>query len=111
MTITEIFVAVGCLVLGYWLVAVFLPHATRPAQQSRRRPDWQDETGPASRRWWEVLGVTPSASRDNIIAAYKSCIGKYHPDKVATMGPEIREIAQQRSAEINAAYDEAMRQS
>lgn len=102
MTITEVVVAAGCLVLGYWLVAVFLPHSTTGQDDA--------EPGDAPRQWWEVLGVAPSASRENIIAAYKSCIAKYHPDKVATMGPEIREVAQRRSAEINAAYDEAMRQ-
>jgi DnaJ like chaperone protein len=56
-----------------------------------------------------VLGVQPSATKDEISAAYKRKISEYHPDKVTRMGKEIRELAEQRSKEINAAYEEALR--
>ena len=41
--------------------------------------------------------------------AYKVKISQYHPDKVAQMGIEIRELAEAKSKEINAAYDYATR--
>jgi len=31
---------------------------------------------------------------------------QYHPDKVATLAPEFRELAERRMKEINTAYDE-----
>jgi DnaJ-domain-containing protein 1 len=34
-------------------------------------------------------------------------MSQYHPDKVATLGPEIRALAEQRAKELNAAYAEA----
>jgi len=64
---------------------------------------------PFGPRWATVLGVQPSATRDEISAAYKRKISEYHPDKVTRMGKEIRELAEKRSKEINAAYEEALR--
>ena len=59
--------------------------------------------------WYVVLDVDRSASRAAITAAYRSRISQYHPDKVARMGPEIRALAEKKSAEINAAYEAALR--
>ena len=36
-------------------------------------------------------------------------LSQYHPDKVARMGIDIRRLAELRSKDINAAYDEAIR--
>lgn len=113
MSFTEVLVAISGLAIGYWLVAVFLPHSRQPPGEADTSGD--DDEGPATRaagapsHWSEVLGVSQTASREEIVAAYKAKISQYHPDKVATMADEIREIAQRRSASINAAYDEAMR--
>lgn len=52
----------------------------------------------------EVLGLTVGASPEEITAAYRRMVQMYHPDKVATLGPEFREIAERRMKEINAAY-------
>jgi DnaJ-domain-containing protein 1 len=30
---------------------------------------------------------------------------EYHPDKVASLGPELRALAEKKSKEINAAYE------
>jgi len=38
------------------------------------------QTGPA---WWTVLGVRETASRDQVVAAYRDALRKTHPDKVA----------------------------
>lgn len=110
MSLTEILVAIGGLLVGYWLVSVFLPHAKRPpGDGDAGAPDRPAPGGDTPAHWSEVLGVRATAGRDEIAAAYRARISQYHPDKVATMADEIREIAQRRSAEINAAYDEAMR--
>lgn len=108
MTVTEVLVIVSGLAIGYWLVAVFLPHA---------RP--QADGGDALRRtaidigatpWHEVLGIAPDADREAIHAAYRRRLAEYHPDKVATMAPEIRALAERRATEINVAYDRALMQ-
>ena len=38
-------------------------------------------------------------------AAYRRLISQYHPDKVAGAAPELREQAEKRARQINAAYD------
>ncbi len=52
----------------------------------------------------EVLGVSPTASRDEIQAAYKSLARQYHPDRVTSLGEEFRQLAERRMKAINAAY-------
>jgi DnaJ-domain-containing protein 1 len=55
---------------------------------------------------YQVLEVDPQASEDEIEAAYRRQIAQYHPDKVAGAAKEIRELADKRASEINAAYDQ-----
>ena len=54
---------------------------------------------------WEVLGVQVGASEDAIVAAYRHMAQMYHPDKVANLGPELKELADRKMREINAAYE------
>jgi hypothetical protein len=54
---------------------------------------------------YDVLEVIPTASAETIHAAYRSLILRYHPDKVAAMGPELQAVASARTKEINFAYD------
>jgi curved DNA-binding protein CbpA len=54
---------------------------------------------------YDVLEVIPTASAETIHAAYRSLIGRYHPDKVAMLGPELQAASNARTKEINFAYD------
>ena len=56
---------------------------------------------------YTALGVTPKSSDAEIKRAYRRLISKNHPDKLASRGlPEsMRAVAEERSREINAAYD------
>lgn len=60
--------------------------------------------------WNVTLCISPQSSDEEIRRAYKSLIGQYHPDKVASLGPELRELANLKAKQITAAYREAMRQ-
>ncbi len=53
---------------------------------------------------WTVLGVAPGAPRQAIVQAFRARMAEYHPDKVATLGAELRELAEAKSREITAAY-------
>jgi len=109
----EILVAASGLALGYWLVSVFL---SAPKSSSDAEPgDTAEPEAPyvvdiGARHWTKVLGLTMDADEAQITAACRRRISEYHPDRVATMAQEIRLLASQRTAEINAAYDQAMRQ-
>lgn len=54
----------------------------------------------------EVLGVSPDASKSEILSAYRKMSRMYHPDRVEGLGPEFKELAERRMKEINAAYRE-----
>jgi len=60
-------------------------------------------------QWYEVLGVDASADLSSIKTAYKRRISQYHPDKVASLAPEYALIAEQRTKEINWAYETALK--
>jgi DnaJ like chaperone protein len=58
---------------------------------------------------WDVLGVPPQASVEEIKAAYRSLSLQNHPDKVANLGPEFTRVAEEKFKAIQAAYEEVRR--
>ncbi|MDO8749842.1 MAG: J domain-containing protein [Dehalococcoidia bacterium] len=116
----------GLVIFVGWIVAFLLRAVMKAAQRARTGtytgspgPWGQDqrnqEQGPRDnpsqrhRSPHEVLGVHPGASQEEISAAYRRLVQQYHPDKVADLGPEFRELAEQRMKEINAAYQSLKR--
>lgn len=53
---------------------------------------------------YELLGVDPKASAEDIKRAFRREIARYHPDKVQHLGPEFQEIAATRASELTEAY-------
>lgn len=53
---------------------------------------------------YEVLGVGKNASMEEIRAAYKELIKKYHPDKY--QNNPLADLAQEKMKEINEAYEQ-----
>jgi len=51
-----------------------------------------------------VLGVSESDSDRAIGKKYKHLIMEYHPDRVAHLGQELKDLAAKKTTEINAAY-------
>ncbi len=58
----------------------------------------------ASRTPYQILGVKPGASFEEIQAAYRMAAQQYHPDKVVHLGEEFQELAQKKFVEIQEAY-------
>ncbi len=62
---------------------------------------------------YAVLGVAPSAGMDEIKATYRRLVRENHPDRVIAQGlpQEFIDIAQEKMAAINAAYEKIERAS
>lgn len=54
---------------------------------------------------YKVLEISPNASDDEIRAAYKKMVLKHHPDRVATLGEDIRKAAEEKLQDINNAKE------
>lgn len=52
---------------------------------------------------YEVLGVKPGASQDEIKSAYRKLVKQYHPDQYGDN--PLKDLAQEKLAEVNKAYD------
>jgi len=69
-----------------------------PGQESRARP----------RDPYRILGIDPSASAEEIKAAYRQQAARYHPDKVSHLGEEFQKLAKEKFQEIQWAYEQLM---
>lgn len=52
-----------------------------------------------------TLGLKGKLTPSEIKKKYKQLMVRYHPDKVRSMGDEIREVAERKAKEINEAFD------
>lgn len=53
---------------------------------------------------YELLGIQPTASAEDVKRAFRREIARYHPDKVQHLGTEFQEIAASRAAALTEAY-------
>ena len=67
--------------------------------------DGQKNTPARKNRRYFVLGISSSASNDEVKRAYRTMVLKHHPDKVATLGEDVRKAAEQKFKDITAAKD------
>lgn len=56
-------------------------------------------------RYYEILGLSPGASPEDIKNAYRKLSKEYHPDLVSHLGEEFRKIAEEKMKDINMAYN------
>lgn len=119
MTLNQIAVILAGLFGGYWIVSkLFMANTDAakppPAQEQEREAPRSEqsksgERPPPPQNWSEVLGISSSAGLDEIRRAYRGMIVQYHPDKVASLGRELKDLAEAKSKQITMAYYEAMR--
>jgi hypothetical protein len=53
---------------------------------------------------YEILGVAPGATHQQIKEAYRKLAAQYHPDKVVHLGKEFQDLAEKRFKQIQQAY-------
>jgi len=68
------------------------------------------ETGRGAGRAYGILGVGPDASVEEIKAAYRKLTMENHPDRVASLGPELVKVAEEKFKAIQEAYEQVRRE-
>jgi len=122
----EWLVIITCALVGYGLVSWLSTRQARHeesvrheaegesgSRSSRQEEDdsrkQQANRNPGQESWFQVLGVAPSASWEQIRSEYRKRIQQYHPDRLEGMAAELRQLAVERCQRLNAAYEEAKR--
>ena len=59
---------------------------------------------------YSVLEISPSATDDEVRSAYRRMALKHHPDKVASLGPEVQKAAEEKFRKIQEAYETIKKQ-
>ena len=95
-----------CAIVGYAVVAGLLRKRDDLQKKSDYAPgEEKSENGEESiEQWYETLKVSPFASVEEIQVAFRCEIAKYHPDRVANLGFELRALPERRSKKITNAY-------
>jgi len=52
-----------------------------------------------------VLGLSGKITKEDIKKYYRKKVAEYHPDKVASLGKKLREVAEEEMKQINEAYE------
>ncbi len=85
---------------------VFRSWPGRPWSRRSTGPRPEDLTADFSRMDPStLLEVSPEASPEEIKAAYRRAVARYHPDKVAHLGQEFQELAHKKLLAIQDAYE------
>ena len=54
---------------------------------------------------YKVLEITPDATDDEVKKAYKQMAFKHHPDRVESLGADVKKAAEEKFKAIAAAYE------
>jgi DnaJ like chaperone protein len=107
MSAVEIFVVVLGLYGGYWIISQLLSAKLETQKQTASEKKTVSEDGKPI-PWYVILNVSPDSSVEEIRHNYKILMSQYHPDKVASLGDELKALAERRSQEIAIAYRSAI---
>ncbi|MGD0278918.1 MAG: DnaJ domain-containing protein [Smithella sp.] len=101
----------GVLLVGYYLISCLINffrtyHNTKDIPGINKPDDGQfkDNQNP-EKRYSNLLGLKGNVSEENIKDRYRKLMSKYHPDKVQHLGREFQQMAEDKTKEIQEAYD------
>ena len=96
------------LLLAYWFIKRFLPGGygqTRSHTSGRPHQGGGDSAEEGEKDPYQILGVSRSASQQEIKSAFRKQAQRYHPDRVSHLGEEFQQLAKEKFQEIQQAYE------
>jgi DnaJ like chaperone protein len=91
-------------IVDFLEIAAYDHHAIRSKYVGAGRGRAFPGQGRSETQYYEILGLEPGASAEEIKRAYRKLSMQYHPDKVAHLGEEFRRVAEEKMKELNEAY-------
>lgn len=85
------------------LTFLIVPQATATSSTASPPPPRRRQVPSAVKSALAILGLDDSADLPLAKQAYRKIIQSYHPDKVAHLGPELRNVAEAKTKELNTA--------
>ena len=80
------------------------PHGGTPGGDRHRERRAPEPAPSSAAEHLVVLGLEPGYSQDELRRAYRARVAEYHPDRVASLGPKLRRLAEEETKRITAAY-------
>jgi hypothetical protein len=108
MQLGEILIIIVCGIIGYAIVWYAMGLFKRKKSGDAGSEGAENDSAVSSNGsldCYKVLGVLPDASADEMRRAYYKKLMQYHPDRVETLGSELKQLAETRTKELNRAYE------
>ncbi len=109
----EMILIILAFIVGYAIISLIMgPKKINKSQSNSSNHtnfDKENDTKNSNKLkyWYEILEVPQTASLPEIKNAYRNKMKEYHPDRVSGLGEEFRILAEEKSKEINMAYEKA----
>lgn len=92
-----------------WMLLIALVYwwktsAKEAKQMPPKRPRPEASKKMTRARAFTILQVSEMATPVEIKRAYQDLVAQYHPDRVAGAAPELQQLAERRTKELNLAY-------
>jgi hypothetical protein len=82
--------------------------ASQQKEKQQQRPAFDPATATEQEKkahYGKLLGLEGVLTKSEVRSRYISTIALYHPDKVQHLGKELRDLAEEKTKEFNAAYE------
>lgn len=84
--------------------AIEMLRQSRQAEENRENAERQATQGINAQQGLDILSLKSDASPDEVRRAYLLAINRYHPDRFANLPPEFQKLAEEKTKQINQAY-------
>ena len=94
------------LLLAYWFIKRFVPQGYQQRENYSSSGLGQDEAkASVEKDPYEILGVSRTATEEEIKSAYRKQAQRFHPDRVSHLGEELQQLAKEKFQEVQKAYE------